>query len=342
LALKLVGYAETRVLPQRSFLISAVVGVLISTVAHSQSVVYSSTDQEYAEAVLKEAEAATAQKVTAIFDAEASKTVGLERRLIAEKPKPKADLFWNSEFLRTHRLDKQGVLAPTAVDKSFGIPASVTAPHSVGVGIRGRVIAVNTALVKEAERPKRLEDLADPRFKGKVAIARPLFGTTSTHFAALHAQWGAAKFTAFLQALKKNEVAILPGNGDVRDAVAAGRMAVGLTDTDDAVGAIKRGQPLAMVFPDQQSEGAFGIYMTVALVKGGPNPAGAQKLLEYLVSEKTEARLIELGAVQLSVRATGPVAKEIGSPRPKLWFMDPAKINASLEPSVELIRKHLL
>jgi iron(III) transport system substrate-binding protein len=314
----------------------------LAPAAMAQVVVYTSTDQEYAEVVLKEAEVAIRQKVTAVFDAEASKTVGLERRLVAEKSTPKANLFWNSEFLRTYRLDKQGVLAPTAIDRSSAIPASVITPHSVGVGIRSRVIAVHTPSVKGADLPKRLEDLADPRFKGKVAIARPLFGTTSTHFAALHAQWGAAKFTTFLQALKKNEVAILPGNGDVRDAVAAGRMVVGLTDTDDAIGAIKRGQPLAMVFPDQQAEGAFGIYMTVALVKGGPNPAGAQKLLEFLVSERTEARLIELGAVQLSVRSNGPVAKEIGSPRPKLWFMDPAKIDASLEPSVELIRKHLL
>ena len=318
------------------------VGLIIQSHAIAQSIVYTSADQEYAEIVLREADSVIGLKPVAVFDAEASKTVGLERRLVAEKSKPKADLFWNSEFLRTYRLDKQGVLAPTAVDKSLGIPASVITPYSVGVGIRSRVIAINTASVKEADRPKHLEDLADPRFKGKVAIARPLFGTTATHFAALHAQWGAAKFTSFLQALKKNGVAILPGNGDVRDAVAAGRMAVGLTDTDDAIGAIKRGQPLAMVFPDQDGDGAFGIYMTVALIKGGPNPAAAQKLLEYLVSEKTEARLIELGAVQLSVRPNGPVAKEIGSPRPKLWFMDPAKIDASLEPSVELIRKHLL
>jgi iron(III) transport system substrate-binding protein len=316
--------------------------LLLGAPAFSQVVVYTSTDQEYAEVVLREAKAVVGQKADGVFDAEASKTVGLERRLIAERDRPKADLFWNSEFLRTHRLDKQGVLAPTVVDKSFAIPANLTAPHSVGIGIRSRVIAVHTASVKEADRPKRLEDLVDPRFKGKVAIARPLFGTTSTHFAALHAQWGAAKFTSFLQALKKNDVAILPGNGDVRDAVAVGRVAVGLTDTDDAIGAIKRGQPLAMIFPDQDGSGAFGVYMTVGLVKGGPNPAGAQKLLEYLVSEKTEARLIELGAVQLSVRPNGPVAKEIGSPRPKLWFMDPAKIDASLEPSVELIRKHLL
>lgn len=310
--------------------------------AHAQPVVYTSTDQEYAEVVLKEAEAAIGQKVTAVFDAEASKTVGLERRLAAEKSKPKADIFWNSEFLRTHRLDKQGLLAATNVDKSFNLPAGVVTPHSVGFGIRGRVLAVHTPSVPETDRPKRIEDLTDPRWKGKVAIGQPLFGTTSTHFAALHAQWGEAKFTTFLKALKANGVMILPGNGDVRDAVVAGRAWVGLTDTDDAIGALRRQQPLAMVFPDQQGEGAFGVYMTVAKIAGGPNPAGAQKLVEYLSSEKTETRLIELGAVQIPVRANLPMAKEIGSVRPKIWFMDAAKIEASLGPSVELIRKHLL
>lgn len=314
----------------------------LSVPAFAQVVVYTSTDQEYAEVVLREAQTIADQKAVAVFDAESSKTVGLERRLVAEKSKPKADVFWNSEFLRTYRLDKQGVLAPTAVDKSFGIPTSVTTRYSVGVGARCRIIAVHTPSLKEADRPRRVEDLADPRFKGKLAVSNPLFSATSTHFAALHAKWGDAKFIAFLQALKKNQIAILPGNADVRDAVAAGRVAVGLTDTDDALGAIKRGQPLAIVFPDQEGDGAFGFYGTVTLVKGGPNPAGAQKLLEYLVSEKNERRLIELGAVQFSVRPDGPQAKEFGSKRPKLWFMDPAQIDKSLEPSITLIRKHLL
>jgi iron(III) transport system substrate-binding protein len=306
------------------------------------AVLYTSTDQEYAEVVLKEAEAAIGTRVTAVFDAEAAKTVGLERRLVAEKSRPKADVFWNSEFLRTHRLNRQGLLAPTAVDKSFGLPAGVLSTHSVGFGIRGRVIAVHAPSVAEADRPRRLQDLAHPRFKGRVAIARPLFGTTSTHFAALHAQWGEARFVEFLKALKANGVLILPGNGDVRDAVVAGRAAVGLTDTDDAIGAVRRGLPLAMIFPDQEADGAFGVYMTVAKVAGGPNPAAAQKLVEYLASEKAEARLIELGAVQIPVRAHLPMAKELGTTRPRLWLMDPARVEASLERSVDLMRKHLL
>jgi iron(III) transport system substrate-binding protein len=321
---------------------TAIAAILLFGVAHAQVVVYTSADQEYAEVVLREAEAAIGQKVSAVFDAEASKTVGLERRLVAEKSKPTADVFWNSEFLRTQRLGKQGVLAPTGVDKRFALPASVVSEHSVGFGIRARVIAVHTPSVKELDRPKTLQDLTDPRFKGKVAIARPLFGTTSTHFAALHSQWGEAKFAEFLKALKANDVAILPGNGDVRDAVVAGRMAVGLTDTDDAIGALRRNQPVAMIFPDQSSEGAFGVYMTVAKIAGGPNAAGAQKLVDYLASEKTEQRLIELGAVQLPVRPHLPMAKEIGSQRPKIWFKDAAQIDGSLEASIALIRKHLL
>jgi iron(III) transport system substrate-binding protein len=161
------------------FAAAALVGGTVLFQAHAQPVVYTSTDQEYAEVVLKEAEAAIGQKVTAVFDAEASKTVGLERRLAAEKSKPKADIFWNSEFLRTHRLDKQGLLAATALDKGFNLPASVVTPHSVGFGIRGRVLAVHTPSVPEADRPKRIEDLADPRWKGKVAIGQPLFGAQS-------------------------------------------------------------------------------------------------------------------------------------------------------------------
>ena len=305
-------------------------------------VIYTSTDQEYAEAILKDAESATGQKPIAVFDAEAAKTVGLERRLLAEKAKPKADLFWNSEFLRSHRLHTQGVLAATVAGASKGIPATFTAPYSIGFGIRTRVIAVNTKLVEKGQFPATLEDLTQPRFKGRVAISSPLFGATSTHFAALHALWGAERFTAFLQALKKNEVVVLPGNADVRDAVAAGRVVVGMTDSDDAVGAIRRGQPLAMVFPDQQAEGAFGLYMTVARVAGRPDAPGVQKLIDYLSSEATERRMIEMGAVQLSVRTDGPMAPEVGIQRPKLWFLDPARIDASLAPSAALLKKHLL
>ena len=171
------------------FILAAIAGFAFGTPAISQSVVYTSTDQEYAEAILTEAQSNAQLRTVAVFDAEAAKTVGLERRLVAEKAKPKADIFWNSEFLRSHRLHKQGVLAPIpAGNKAPGIPATFISAYSVGFGIRSRVIAVNTRDVPPSDRPATLDDLTLPRFKGKVAFSNPLFGATSTHFAALHAQ----------------------------------------------------------------------------------------------------------------------------------------------------------
>jgi hypothetical protein len=38
--------------------------------------------------------------------------VGLEKRLLQEKTHPKADLFWNSENLRTTRLDSHSLFTP--------------------------------------------------------------------------------------------------------------------------------------------------------------------------------------------------------------------------------------
>jgi iron(III) transport system substrate-binding protein len=306
-------------------------GLFYSLLACSQSpatvVVYASADQEYAEQILQEMQASLKLKVNAVFDAEASKTVGLERRLEAEKNRPKADIFWNSEFLRTYRLQKQG-----ALDKD----------HTVSFGLRARVLAVNTDLVEKGDFPQQLEALVDPKWRGKVAMATPLFGTTATHFAALHTQWGEARFVEFLHALKRNQVMLLPGNGEVRNAVVAGRAAIGLTDTDDAVGAMRRGQPLAMVFPDQDSVGAFAVHMTATQVAGRQAMAQTQQVLDFLANEATEQRLIALGAVQFSHRAGGPMAAEIGPQRPKLWQMEARQIDASLATSVALIRKHLL
>ena len=40
--------------------------------------------------------------------------MGLVNRLIAEKARPQADVFWNNEIIRTVQLKKMGVLAPYA------------------------------------------------------------------------------------------------------------------------------------------------------------------------------------------------------------------------------------
>ena len=72
-----------------------------------------------------------------------------------------------------------------------------------------------------------------------------------------------------------------------------------MTDTDDAHEAINAGFPVEIVYPDQSPgrPGTFVIPNTVAMVKGAPHPAAAERLVRYLLSKETEGRL-----------ASGPIA----------------------------------
>ena len=61
-------------------IVAAVTTLVFATPATSQSVIYTSTDQEFAEVILAEAESSAQLRIVAVFDAEAAKTVGLEDR----------------------------------------------------------------------------------------------------------------------------------------------------------------------------------------------------------------------------------------------------------------------
>src|SRR5918996_5685311 len=157
--------------------------------------VYVSTDRVFSEPVLREYEERTGFKVDAVYDTEETKSTGLANRLLAEKPRPQADVFWSNEPVRTLVLKSRGVLAPYKSPSAQGIPPSLVHPDGywTGFSARMRVIAYNTTLVKAEDAPRSVFDLADPKWKGQVAMADPRFGSTSFHVAALYALAGDAK-----------------------------------------------------------------------------------------------------------------------------------------------------
>jgi iron(III) transport system substrate-binding protein len=124
-------------------------------------------------------------------------------------------------------------------------------------------------------------------------MAKPLFGTTATQAACLFAVWGDRRAKEFFRAVKRNEVEILSGNKQVALAVAAGRLALGLTDTDDALIEVEKGMPVAIVYPDQGADelGTLLIPNTLAIVRGCPHPAAARRLVDFLLSPEVEAHL---------------------------------------------------
>jgi iron(III) transport system substrate-binding protein len=126
-------------------------------------------------------------------------------------------------------------------------------------------------------------------------------------------------------------VQVVAGNKHVAEGVARGQYAVGLTDTDDALGEIEAGRPLAMILPDRDGHpkhanlGVLYIPNTVAVVRGCPNPEGARRLVDYLLSAEVETQLGEGPSHQipLNPRVTARLPAGLATPdRVKVMRVD--------------------
>ncbi len=282
-------------------------------------VVYSALDKEFSEPILNSFSQNSGLKVAPKFDTESTKTVGLAEAIIAERKRPRCDVFWNNEIMHTLRLEQQGLLQSYASPLAKSYPEMYRSPKGdwYGFAARARILIVNTEVVPEAERPASIHDLADPKWRGKCGIAKPLFGTTATHAACLFQRLGEEEAKAFFTSLKDNDVEILSGNKQVAESVATGRLAFGLTDTDDAMVAIDQGQPVTIVYPDQ-AEGQLGtlfIPNTLAIIKDCPHPEAARRLVDYLLSPAVEARLAEGASAQIPLGADVKAKTRVETPR---------------------------
>lgn len=277
-------------------------------------VVYTSVDEIFARPIVEDFERRTGTKVILVPDTEETKSTGIVNRLIAEKARPKADVFWSGDPMRAEVLDVEGVAARFRPNAAKDLPHEYSDDddHWTGFSARARVIVWNKNLCPENERPTSIRDFAAPRFKNRAAIANPLFGTTAMHAAALYLALGDAEAQRLFDAMLANGVKILASNGDVKSRVAAGDFAIGLTDTDDAYGALLDHRPIGVVFPDQE-DGGLGtpiIPNAAVLIAGGPNGDLARTFIEDLVGKEAEAALARSEAAQFPLRpgVEGPAA----------------------------------
>lgn len=281
-------------------------------------VVYAALDREFSEPILRTFTERTGIRVECVYDAESTKTVGLTNRIRGEAARPRCDVFWNNEILNTLRLKAEGLLDPCDPPNAADYPESFRDSDRCwfGFAARARVLLVNTNELKGAAGPTSVFDLADARWKGRVGIAKPLFGTTASHVACLHLSLGASRFEAWLRGMKANGIAVLGGNKGCAEAVGGGKLLAALTDTDDAIIEVDAGRPVKIVFPDA-GEGQMGTLVlpnTVARIKGGPNPGAAVKLIDFLLSPEVEARLAKGPSAQIPLNRKCTERARVGSP----------------------------
>jgi iron(III) transport system substrate-binding protein len=278
-----------------------------------QVTAYVSADRPFSEPIMQEYERRTGVRVNVVYDTEETKSTGLANRLIAEKTRPQADVFWSNEPVRTLVLKARDVLAPYQSPAADGIADTFRDPagYWTGFSARMRVIVYNTNKVKPDEAPRSIFDLTEPRWKGEVAIADPRFGSTSFHVAALYAELGDQRMDEYFGKLKANDVKIVDGNSIVRDMVARGEVSVGLTDTDDVNVALEAKQPVAMVLPDREGIGVPVMPNMVSLIANAPHPEEGKRLIDHLLSPEVERALAASDAVQIPLHVGVPGPKNL-------------------------------
>lgn len=268
----------------------ALVAALVVTAAgckpHAPStsdevVVYCAQDQVYAEAVLRDFSRKSGVRVRTVYDSEAVKTVGLANRLLAEAAHPQCDVFWGNEELRTRQLAARNLFRVT--------------DGWAAVGYRSRRVVVNTNLVDAARIPHSLSALTNAGWRGRVALAYPLFGSTATHFLALRQYWGPDKWETWCRALVNNSPLIVDGNSVAAKKVARGEAWIGLTDSDDIVVEKRHGAPL---MPLPLTPESLLLPNTVAVVRDAPHPRAAQQLFAFLQTGAALKPLVEAGALE--------------------------------------------
>ena len=284
----------------------------------SEVVVYTALDEEFSQPIFDEFTRRTGIVVLAKFDTESTKSVGLTQALFAERDRPRCDLFWNNEIVNTLRLDQGGLLSQYATAAADGYPPQYRSATDkwYGFAARARVLIVNVDLVSEDAWPMSIQDLADPRWEGRVGIAKPLAGTTASHAACLFAVWGEDRAQEFFRAVKLN-AQVMSGNKQVALAVGKGELAFGLTDTDDAIVELEKGRPVTIIYPDQGKEqlGTLFIPNTLALIAGAPRRAAAEKLIDFLLSPTGELMLATGPSAQIPLNRQVEYSPRLESPR---------------------------
>lgn len=329
-------------------LLPVLVLLAASCAPEPELVVYCALDQEFAEPLIRRYEAEQHVTVRAEFDIEANKTVGLVQRLREEGKRPRCDVFWNNEAAQSARLGQDGVLARYVSPSAVAIPAHMKDPEGMWTGFaaRARIFIVNTDLA-DPKSIRSMWDLFDPKWAGKVAMARPLTGTTLTHMAALYVVLGEEKAEEYVKRAhelgQSGALQLANGNGTVARMVAEGKCAFGWTDTDDYAVQLEKGAHVVAVYPDAEGVGTLLIPNTIVVTKDAPHPEAARAFVDWVLRPETEKELAFARSAQIPVRAEverPPSVVSAGGV--KAMTVDFRAVGAQLEMRAEQFKKLFL
>ena len=251
-------------------------------------VVYSGRNEALFKPILDDFAEASGLQVSVRF----ADTTDLAGTLLEEGGSPRADVFIGQDAGALARLGEKGRLAPYDGPALDQVPAELRSADGTWTGLsaRVRVLIINTEELPEAERPESLFELTDPKWKGKVAAPNATNASWIGFISEMRLKRGEDETRAWLEGMKANGLAVLGSHTDVRNAVGSGEFQIGLVNHYYYELEQREGSPVAQVVTDQEP-GGFGAVVNASsggIVKGGPNPENAKKLMDFLLTTKAQ------------------------------------------------------
>ncbi len=222
---------------------------------------------------------------------------GLDQRIKSEGEKSPADVLMTVDIGRLRDAVDAGVLQPIrSAELDKVIPAHYRGADNLwyGVAARARVVYASKERVKQDSIT--YEELADPKWKGKICIRSGQHMYNNALFAHVIAKLGEAKAEEWLKGLKAN-LAQKPSGGDRETArdIAAGKCDLGIANTyywalmnDKDADRKPWADATKVLLPTFKDGGTHMNVTGVALAKHSPNKANAIKFIEWMVSPSAQ------------------------------------------------------
>ena len=244
----------------------------------------------------------------------------LAQQIVTEGSKTPADVFFTENSPPLQFLAQKGLLSPVAPATLANTPERFNSPEGkwVGVSARVSVMVYNTAQLNAHQLPTSVMQLAQPRWKGKLALAggetdfQPIV-TSIAH------TYGTAAALGWLKAVKVNAQGHLyPDNETVVDEVNRGQVALGVINQyywyrlKAEVGAANVHSAIAYFAP--RDVGYVIDVSGAAILKASSEQAASQKFVAFLTSQAGQEIIAHSDSFEY------PIASGVTTAKPETPF----------------------
>ena len=285
------------------FFVASLIFTLSGQSVASEVNVYTSRHYDSDEKIYTDFKNLTGIKVNII----SGKGKALMERLRLEGKNSPADLFITSDAGNLWKIQKDGMFKEILSEKvKKTVPKNFRGPNNEWVGIakRSRVIFYNSERVTDLEiKNITYEDLADPRWKGRLVVRSSGNIYNQSLVASLISNIGIERTEKWAKGIVKNFARKPQGNDRSQIlAVANGEADIAIANTyyiglmlsgEKGVEQKNAAEKVSMIFPGQADTGTHINISGVGILKNAPNTSNAEKLIEYLLTDKVQKHIID-------------------------------------------------